>query len=77
MNSVIDLIDGVILCSDYDAMTTMAALTCEEGLCVGVSSGANVWSAKQIASKLGEDKNVVTILPDTSQRYLDDIYWSI
>jgi cysteine synthase A len=70
------LIDGVILCSDYDAMTTMAALTCNEGLCVGVSSGANVWAAKQIASKLGEDKNVVTILPDTGQRYLDDIYWS-
>ena len=71
-----DLIDGVILCSDFNAMTTMAALTCEEGLCVGVSSGANVWSAKQIAAKLGEDKNVVTILPDTGQRYLDDVYWS-
>ena len=57
-------------------MTTMATLTCEEGLCVGVSSGANVWASKQIASKLGEDKNVVTVLPDTDQRYLDDIYWS-
>lgn len=71
-----DIIDGVILCSDQDAMSTMAALTCSEGLCVGVSSGANVWAAKQIASKLGEDKNVVTVLPDTGQRYLDDIYWS-
>lgn len=71
-----DVIDGVILCSDQDAMSTMAALTCSEGLCVGVSSGANVWAAKQIASKLGEDKNVVTVLPDTGQRYLDDIYWS-
>ena len=40
------------------------------------SSGANVWAAKQIASKLGEDRNVVTVLPDTGQRYLDDIYWS-
>jgi cysteine synthase A len=72
----VDIIDGVILCSDFNAMTTMATLTCEEGLCVGVSSGANVWASKQIASKLGEDKNVVTVLPDTGQRYLDDIYWS-
>ncbi len=70
------IIDGVILCSDFNAMTTMARLTCEEGLCVGVSSGANVWAAIQIASELGEDKNVVTILPDTGQRYLDDEYWS-
>ena len=44
--------------------------------CAGVSAGANVWASKQIASKLGEDKNVVTVLPDTGQRYLDDIYWS-
>lgn len=72
----LDIIDGVILCSDFNAMTTMAALTRNEGLCVGVSSGANVWAARHIASKLGEDKNVVTVLPDTGQRYLDDIYWS-
>jgi cysteine synthase A len=70
------LIDGVILCSDFNAMTTMASLTCEEGLCVGVSSGANVWAAQKIASELGEDKNMVTVLPDTGQRYLDDVYWS-
>ena len=71
-----ELIDGVILCSDLNAMTTMATLTCNEGLCVGVSSGANVWAAKQIAEGLGTDKNVVTVLPDTGQRYLDDVYWS-
>jgi cysteine synthase A len=72
----VDLIDGVLLCSDFNAMTTMATLTCKEGLCVGVSSGANVWAAKYTASMLGEDKNVITVLPDTGQRYLDDIYWS-
>jgi cysteine synthase A len=70
------LVDGVVLCSDYNAMITMASLTCNEGLCVGVSSGANVWAAKQIAALLGEGKRVVTILPDTGQRYLDDVYWS-
>jgi cysteine synthase len=69
------LIDGVILCSDFNAMTTMATLASNEGLCVGVSSGANVWAAKQLASQLGEGNNVVTVLPDTGQRYLDDVYW--
>jgi cysteine synthase len=35
-----------------------------------------MWAAKQIASKLGEYKNVITMLPDTRQRYLNDIYWN-
>lgn len=43
---------------------------------MGVLSGANVWAVKQIASKLCEDKDVVTVLPDTGQRYLNDIYWN-
>jgi cysteine synthase A len=72
-----ELVDGVILCSDFNAMNTMAELTSKEGLCVGVSSGANVWAAKQIASDLEEHQNVVTILPDTGQRYLEDTYWDL
>lgn len=45
-------------------------------MCVGVSSGANMWAVKQITSKLGEYKNVITMLPDTGQRYLNDICWN-
>jgi cysteine synthase A len=37
---------------------------------VGVSSGANVWAALKIASELGEGATVVTVLPDTGERYL-------
>ena len=42
----------------------------EEGLAVGISSGANVVGAIEIADKLGEGKVVVTVLPDTGERYL-------
>jgi cysteine synthase A len=42
----------------------------EEGLLVGVSSGANVWASIQVAKRLGPGKRVVTILPDTGERYL-------
>ena len=47
-----------------------ARVTKEEGLLVGVSAGANVVAAVQVAVKLGEGKRVVTILPDTGERYL-------
>jgi cysteine synthase A len=42
----------------------------EEGLLVGVSAGANVWASIQVARKLGAGKRVVTVLPDTGERYL-------
>jgi cysteine synthase A len=64
------VVDEVIAVSDEDAYHTAARLTREEGLLVGVSAGANVFAALKIAQRLGEGKVVVTILPDTGERYL-------
>jgi cysteine synthase len=65
--SVIDRIVGV---PDDEATTMTGRLAREEGLLVGVSSGANVWAALRVAEELGEGKTVVTVLCDTGERYL-------
>ncbi len=65
-----DVIDELIHVRDEDAIATTARLTREEGLLVGISSGANVFAALQVAERLGAGKVVVTILPDTGERYL-------
>jgi cysteine synthase A len=66
-----DVYDGVITVSDEDAIATAKMLARKEGLLVGISSGANVYAAMEIA-KLPENKNktIVTILCDTGERYL-------
>ncbi len=64
------IIDELIHVADDDACSTAARLAREEGLLVGISSGANVFAALQVAARLGEGKVVVTILPDTGERYL-------
>ena len=65
-----EVIDEIIAVDDQDARHSALRLTREEGLLVGVSAGANVWAACQVAQRLGEGKVVVTILPDTGERYL-------
>ena len=62
--------DEVIGVKDEDALQMMARLTREEGLLVGISAGANVIGALQVAKKLGTGKRVVTMLCDTGERYL-------
>lgn len=62
--------DELIAISDEVALSMTRRLTREEGLLVGVSSGANVAAALRVAKKLGTGKRVVTILPDTGERYL-------
>lgn len=62
------IVDGLIHVSDRDAWETKRALA-HEGLLVGISAGANVFAAAQIARELGPGKNVVTILCDTGERY--------
>jgi cysteine synthase A len=63
------LIDEVITVSDEDAVATTRALARQEGLLVGTSSGANVWSAIQVAEKHDPGLNVVTVLADRAERY--------
>ncbi len=65
-----DLLDGVIKVSEQDAKRMAKRLAREEGLLVGISSGANVWASLQVAKKLGKGKTVVTILADIGDRYL-------
>ncbi len=64
------VIDEIITVSDEDAYHTASRLTTEEGLLVGVSAGANVFAALAVAERLGPGKVVVTVLPDTGERYL-------
>ena len=64
------LLDEVIAVSDDDAIEMMERLAREEGLLVGISAGANVYAACTVARRLGAGKTVVTILPDTGERYL-------
>jgi cysteine synthase A len=64
------VVDDVMLVKDADAFKTMGELIKKEGVFVGMSSGANVWAALKVAKKLGEGRTVVTVLPDSGQRYL-------
>ncbi len=64
------VLDEIIQVRDEDAMATARRLAREEGLLVGISSGANVWAACQVASNMPSDRIVVTVLCDTGERYL-------
>jgi cysteine synthase A len=64
------MIDEIVLVSYEDARCVARGLAREEGIFAGVSSGANVWAALRIASRLGRGKKVVTIACDTGERYL-------
>ena len=59
----------VCVVSDADAIETSRELARKEGLMAGISSGTNVHAALKLARKLGPGKTVVTILPDTAERY--------
>ncbi len=61
--------DHVCVISDEEAIETARRLAREEGLLCGISSGTNVAAALRLAKKLGPSKRVVTILPDTGERY--------
>ncbi len=65
-----DVIDGVIDISDEDAFKYARLLGKKEGILSGISSGANLAGAIEVAKKLGKGKVVVTVLPDTGERYL-------
>lgn len=65
-----DVYDEIFQVSDEDAIGTTRRLAAEEGILVGPSSGASVWTALQIARRLGPGKRVLCIAPDTGERYL-------
>ena len=65
-----DIYDEILRIEDKDAYDMTNRLAREEGLLVGISSGANVFAANQIAQKIGPGKQVVTLLCDTGERYL-------
>ena len=65
-----EIYHDIIAISDQDAIDMSRRLCAEEGLLVGISSGANVVAAIQVAKRLGEGKRVVTVLCDTGERYL-------
>jgi cysteine synthase A len=65
-----DVYDSVIGVSTEDATRTTRALARKEGVVVGISSGAAVCAAMEVARDLGRGKSVLTILPDTGERYL-------
>jgi len=67
----LDLIDQIIQVTDQDAQNTARLLAKKEGILAGISSGAATWAALQEAKKEeNKDKLIVTILPDTGERYL-------
>lgn len=64
-----DIYDEVCVISDAEAVDTAKQLAEKEGIMCGISSGTNVAAAKRLAKKLGKGKTVVTVLPDTAERY--------
>ena len=61
--------DGIEIITDEQALNTSKDLALKEGILCGISSGTNVAGALRLAERLGEGKTVVTVLPDTAERY--------
>jgi cysteine synthase A len=63
----VSLVDDVIEVTDEDAIETTRQMGADNGLLVGISSGANLWAARELARKI--KGNIVTVLPDRAERY--------
>ena len=64
-----DIFDDICIVKDDEAINTAKELASKEGIMCGISSGTNVAAAIKLAKKLGKGKTVVTVLPDTAERY--------
>jgi cysteine synthase len=62
--------DEILMVSDKDAFDTVKELAAKEGVLSGSSGGANVFAALQVAQRIGAGKRVVTMIPDSAERYL-------
>ncbi|WP_206438434.1 cysteine synthase A [Paenibacillus whitsoniae] len=67
--------DEIVQVADEDAIRTMRELASREGILVGPSAGASVWTGLQVARELGRGKRVLCIAPDTGERYLSMDIW--
>ncbi len=65
----VSIIDEIAITTDSEALDTARRLAREEGLLTGISGGSNVAVALRLAARLGEGRRVVTVLPDTGERY--------
>ncbi len=68
-NLNLDIFEDTAIVTDDEALETSRRLIGEEGILCGISSGTNVAAALRLAKKLGRGKTVVTVLPDTGERY--------
>ena len=68
-NLDMEIFDDITIITDEEAIGTTKRLIREEGILCGISSGTNVAAALKLAKKLGKGKTVVTVLPDTGERY--------
>lgn len=64
-----EIFDDICIIKDHEALQTSKDLATKEGIMCGISSGTNVAAAVKLAKKLGKGKTVVTVLPDTAERY--------
>jgi cysteine synthase A len=62
--------DEIVMVTDRDAFATVSELAAREGVLAGSSAGANVFASLQVARRLGAGKRVVTMIPDSAERYL-------
>ena len=65
----VNIYDDICIIKDEEAIQTAKDLASKEGIMCGISSGTNVAAALRLAKKLGKGKTVVTVLPDTAERY--------
>ena len=72
-NLNMDIYEDICVVTDEEALEVSKRLAREEGLLCGISSGSNVAAAIKLAKKLGAGKTVVTILPDTGERYFSTV----
>jgi len=70
-----DIFNDICIIKDEEALRTSKELASKEGIMCGISSGTNVAAAIRLAKKLGKGKTVVTVLPDTAERYFSTAFF--